>query len=639
MIKKWIRQTVIGAAAMCLLLGISPSGFKPNKAEAVAWQSSMDTEYRNYHGLGWWSEPEPELRYAQAMGLKYVFFDRPYVEKIQNSPYKKNLKWYYNDFHKNVRPVSTMSLSAATLLDLKAKFPGTFEKWPAMNRGVNIQELRALKNYNLAVYNEIKSLYENVMAIADSSKEFPENMLGLNWGNGSFEPYYDFQQQSVITFMINQTKSEILQYDDTANNFLFAGLMIDVPEIYEEASYNSFTNGGTPVPGGKTHEYATYKDGWFDFLRQLKNALNTQFPSRSIKYIFEPYNPIAWVNDVNATSYNLADKKLIAGDYLAAESIQYDYIDPQITSTGLFASEDLGSSTPDFRPEAPYYVPYALPLIGEAGKNGRFVNWYGRPGPDPYSTSNAPHDNPIYMLPDMMKLSKVVANWDNINGVPLGSRSWNNVSLAYSSTMSRADQNVIYSRRPGTNMIYVNFLNSSGQVTLNAGESVAKVMRVNEFMEPTVSGASDLTVSGSTISINWSSAYDRKTYIIYTSSDNEILTNNSFENGTGSGWWYPSGPSVSLLDKYTYTGKALKDSSRTSSTAGITQDVTSGLSAAGMGQYTLSARVRMSTGSDTVKIGLTMTDLSGTVDFNTTGVTGTDWTTIYATLQSHGRDR
>ncbi|WNR46144.1 carbohydrate binding domain-containing protein [Paenibacillus roseipurpureus] len=618
--RAWSKRIAILLLVGITAMGVIPFVLQPKQADAVTWQPTEEAEYRHYHGLGWWQEPENELRYAHAMGYKYVFLEKSQAKQISNSPYKKNLNWYYNDVYKHVRPLSSMSLSAGTLSDLKSRYPNTFVDWPEMSRALNIPELNSLKSYNNAVYMEIKNLYETYFTISNTTKSFPDNLLGLRWSSEAYEPFYDFQKQSVITFLINRIKEDVTAYDDPANNFLFTGIMQDVPEMYKEADYNV-------LPANNT----TYKAGWFEFLRQLKDDLIASYPTRSIKFVFEPYRVLDWVNDVNGTSYSSADKKKILGDYLSAESIQDVVTNPAITGTGLLANEDVGSSTPDFNPTELNYTPYALPLLGELASNGKFFNWYGRPGPEPYSTSKADHDASIMLLSDAMKLARILPNWENLNGVLLSGRSWNKTTLSYSSSKSVANKNVIAARRPGTNMIYAHFLNSSGTIPLQSGESVVKVMRVNEYMEPTVSGAADLSVSGSTVSINWASAYDRKTYIIYTSVGNELLSNGSFEDGVTTGWTYAGG-SQAAIDGSTYDNKALNVTGRTSASSGVTQVVTAALQAGGMANYNVSARVKMGTGSDTMKLGFTLTTSAGTVDRSVTVPVGSSWTTLIETI-------
>ncbi|WNR46153.1 carbohydrate binding domain-containing protein [Paenibacillus roseipurpureus] len=619
----WKKLARIGSLITCslsLLVGVTTQAF------AVPYQS-LSSEYRNVHGLGWWQIGEQELRYAQSMGFKYVFLDQYY--KNAASTYKKGLRFYYNDPHKNIRPLLNYSLTAQQLANYKVKYPATFANWPEASRSIRIDELDELQQNDNALWSYLKTEYLKWYAVTDTLKPFPQNLMGYRWGSIEFEAFYDFQQQWVIDNLVNRMKTVISQTESADDDFLFAGISIDVPDHDKEANYNPMTGGTTLLHDSITHQYTTLKEGWERFLIKLKNDLSAQYPTRSMKYWFEPYRVMTdWMANVNASSYSSTDKKTLMGDFLTSEAITDDFLNPQVTSSGILSLEDVGVSSPDFVPDAQGYVSYGLPLLGKAAINGRFMNWFGRPGP-PGFKGNIPN------LDDSGKLTRVLANWDNVNQVPLASRSWNLSTLTYNSTKSHADPHVIYTRRPETNMLYVHFLDSTGTVTLNAGESVAKAVRVNEYMEPTIDAGSDLTISGSTVSINYPQAYDHKTYILYLNSNSELLTNNSFENGSSN--WYIQGSGTGtgtfVLDNPAFnSGYGAKVKSRTAVTDGISQDIKQGLLDNGKGQYTVSSQVRMLSGSDTVKLGVQLVDSTGTKVIFTNKNVDTSWTSVGDTL-------
>ena len=84
--------------------------------------------------------------------------------------------------------------------------------------------------------------------------------------------------------------------------------------------------------------------------------------------------------------------------------------------------------------------------------------------------------------------------WDNLNNVPLKSRSWDATKLQYTSTLSYADMNVIYSVHPKNKKTYFVILNKAAGVNLQ-GKSVDSVYSVDELFQQKADVTSDFTQS------------------------------------------------------------------------------------------------------------------------------------------------
>jgi hypothetical protein len=150
---------------------------------------------------------------------------------------------------------------------------------------------------------------------------------------------------------------------------------------------------------------------------------------------------------------------------------------------GIVTKDQVGSSTPDNHDLASNKL-----IAGKAAVNGAWVNWYGR-----FSGSgDEVLMNNIYEVPNWLQLIRVVANWDNLIGVPLANRKWD--GSFYSSTNSWIDDNIIYSRQPKTQKLFVVFLNNSGEITLNPGEKIVSIKRVDTNFCETVDGTDDIKV-------------------------------------------------------------------------------------------------------------------------------------------------
>lgn len=103
----------------------------------------------------------------------------------------------------------------------------------------------------------------------------------------------------------------------------------------------------------------------------------------------------------------------------------------------------------------------------------------------------------IYEVPNWLQLIRMVANWDNLNGVNLIARRWD--GYAYISPNSRIDDNIIYSRQPKTQKLFVVFLNDKGEIRLNPGEKVVSIKRVDNFFCETTDASEELKVEGNKI--------------------------------------------------------------------------------------------------------------------------------------------
>jgi hypothetical protein len=91
----------------------------------------------------------------------------------------------------------------------------------------------------------------------------------------------------------------------------------------------------------------------------------------------------------------------------------------------------------------------------------------------------------------------MVANWDNLNGVNLTARRWD--GSTYISPNSRIDDNIIYSRQPQTQKLFVVFLNDKGEIKLNPGEKVVSIKRVDNYFCETTDASEELKVEGNII--------------------------------------------------------------------------------------------------------------------------------------------
>ena len=165
--------------------------------------------------------------------------------------------------------------------------------------------------------------------------------------------------------------------------------------------------------------------------------------------------------------------------------------DPRMFKSGLLKKDQVGSDTPDN-----HDLLNNLIIAAKAGMNGAWFNWFGRLS----GTGDKTPMHEISEVPNWLQLIRVVANWDNLNGVPLANRSFSGTT--YTSANSRMDENIIYARQPKTQKLFVVFLNDVGEVTLNPGEKIISIKRVDALFCETSDGTDDLTVSGNKVKLS-----------------------------------------------------------------------------------------------------------------------------------------
>ena len=136
----------------------------------------------------------------------------------------------------------------------------------------------------------------------------------------------------------------------------------------------------------------------------------------------------------------------------------------------------------------------------KAGINGAWYNWFGRFG----GTGNMPGFNSITEVYPRLKLIRVISNWDNFNKVLLSDRSWDGSvyrSQKDGRLQSYVDENLMYSRQPKNGKIFVVFNNHSGALTLNSGETVTSISKVDDYFIESVDATGDFKISGGQIEL------------------------------------------------------------------------------------------------------------------------------------------
>jgi hypothetical protein len=425
----------------------------------------------NFYGITWNGKTDDNLKFAKQMGYSYVMY-QPGMEH--------NLLG--RDFH--------------FLLESPEQF--------ALNN-LGIERFVHLdKTYS----PEQISLYSNYCVLKDTASSFPDNLATGWWERNSFSVEPDWQQKKVRDCFTNTVMEYVQQIERKDKNFLFGGFAWDVPNLTGDfwkkgnspsATLEQWTGKNSSLPGkGTTHDYATYGEGKAAFYISLREAQKHKYPDRLLSTIYEPFGPYGYLKEVEKLDFVL-QKKLLqdvlftqecgTGNYQGITGTEF-VDDPRLFASGLLSKDRTGSSTPDN-----HTLVTNLNIAQKAAINGAWFNWYGRFS----GTGDKIPLNNIYEVPNWLQLIRVVANWDNLNGIPLANRTLNLNS--YTSPNSRMDSTIIYSRQPKTQKLFVVFLNASAEIKLNPGEKIVSVKHVDAYFCETDEGKDDLIVKGNKIKL------------------------------------------------------------------------------------------------------------------------------------------
>ena len=447
---------------LILMSGFFP-GFNHNDDYSITGaqlpKKNQKTDFRDFYGIAWNGKPHDNLLYAKQMGYGYVFY-QPGMEK---DPLAKDLKFYLETPQSAVFPVPRV--------------------------------LSTTKTYT----EKEKMLYEKYFA-KKNNKSFPDNMA-TGWFNNptSFCVEPDFQQQEVIDTLVNRIIKYAKSLENKENNFLCAGFAWDVPQLFgdfwdapqrrggaggggNQITLSFWTGGDFAYkPEGVKFDYPTYSDGRAAFYIQLFNKSRKAFPGA--RFMMEPW--IVW-DSWFAVIKDRPDAKEITPDLVLQEKEGTDFVtDERIFKTGLITKQFVGSTTPNRFGEKDNRE-----IAAAAAMNGGWFSWFGRFG----GTGDMPGFRNVYNLPPRLQLVRRVANWDNLNAVPLTSRSWD--GSVYKSPLSYMDSNIIYSTHPNTGKIFAVWLTRVGVVPLPEKSKFLSVFRTDSLFIESTDGKSDIQVTG-----------------------------------------------------------------------------------------------------------------------------------------------
>ncbi|MEO0514292.1 MAG: carbohydrate binding domain-containing protein [Planctomycetota bacterium] len=460
---------------------------------AYAEPDDLPLAWLNIHGIGWDGpddNPGPQLRLARGIGYRYIYHGSKH--DAYEGMHRADLFFYYNDAHKHIQPLVDGEFTDAELADAREAAPYTLKRHPMLPRAIDEPEFEALRAAAPRVFAAYKSKFEDTKSWANTNQSFPNNLAQLQvWGDGAatrWEPCPDFQRESVIAEHAATIVNHVKAQERPDDNYLFKGVVFDVPEIWKEFNWASHRGlPGTPdeartaVPRpGITYDHGTLQEGWYHFLNRLHDELELAFPDRDTKVIHEPAAIWAdWGQFIADIPYESVTSDMmdgIRGDAMVGEKPTLEFLSQKELVDDGWPLQLLGNVTADLFPKNPSF-PLQLVVFGECAARGSNFFSYG-------TFAREFHRNPHTYSNDL-KLIRIVAGWENSHDTALENRLWDYEHRVYLSPTTVADEQTLATVNPYTGEILGVLRDADAVIVLADGMSPKWLRDVNQFFEPT----------------------------------------------------------------------------------------------------------------------------------------------------------
>ena len=398
-------------------------------------------DYRNYFGAGWQADAKEVISFAKRMGFSHVMSMGPAMAR---SPDADGMFFY-----------------------IETPEYGTYRRYVDPSKKYSPEQIRE---------------WETTCALKDASKPFPEN-LATGWFSTPtvFSVQLDFQQRKVIDRTIDKIIENVKKLQKINPKFKFAGFSWDVPQPFGDFwDAEQATQKGRQITlahwtgkdsGSKhpdvVHDYATYSEGYFEFLRLLRERAAKEL-NPDVKFIVEPYNVYNdWMRHMDSDFMKSkgADAKKYMPDFVLEENGTTGFVDDERAfKSGLLDKSRTGTSTPNVWDE-----PRSRKIAAAAAVNGSWSTWFGRIG----GTGNCPRYHYIRDVPARLKIAKLLPVWENLIGTPLSERKWD--GSVYSSPSAGMTDSAIWATHPESGEVYFSFVKLGGSVPVPKGYEVEEI--------------------------------------------------------------------------------------------------------------------------------------------------------------------
>ena len=414
-------------------------------AEAAPASKYPKDDYRNYFGAGWLADSKEVISFAKRMGFSHVMSMGPSMAKTHDA----DGMFFY----------------------IETPEYGTYRRYVDPSQKYSPEQIRD---------------WETSCALKDASKPFPEN-LATGWFSTPtvFSVQLDFQQRKVIDRTIDRIIENVKKLQKINPKFKFAGFSWDVPQPFGDFwDAEQATRKGRQITlahwtgkdsGSKhpdvTHDYATYSEGYFEFLRLLRERAAKEL-NPDVKFIVEPYNVYNdWMRHMDSDFIKAkgADAKKYMPDFVLEENGTTGFVDDERAfKSGLLDKSRTGTSTPNVWDELQARK-IAAAAADVAERTGCAVILIGHIG----GTGNCPVYHYIRDVPARLKIAKLLPVWENLIGTPLSERKWD--GAVYSSPTAGMTDSAVWATHPESGEVYFSFIKSGGYVPIPEGYEIAGI--------------------------------------------------------------------------------------------------------------------------------------------------------------------
>ncbi len=484
---------------------------------------SYTNKWMNYYGVAWTGTPADNVKYAKQMGYDYICITgnsnniQGYKDAATDNGYtSENPLMFYFINPEQASYIYSTSPSVPTISQIT---------WSP-----NLIDIDHTYTAPQIAWYEARAVWK------DNTKTWPDNLATGFWANkvnGTFRRFaiqWDYQQASVRAELKSKIEQLIILHETT--NFKFAGIMWDLPGF--EGDFHSQTNANNLITdqtangsnsgylhGTITHDYSTFQDGMAQYYKELFSYLRGLYPR--CKWITDPSYPYATFTQSPARKEYLyqaslrSDRADLIPDALLQENGKITETISGVQSAYLFADDtrifnvDKMPITPDMvgsHQRNSHDETIGRTIAGKAGAVGSWYNWFGQ-----FTLNDRISYTDITQLPAWLKLIRCIPGWDNLRQIPFVARVWD--GFVYQSTYSYISSNIIYSRHPKTDKIFVVYLTTNGILTIGENEQIFSIQKTDEYMVESENGYSDFIITGNQLKIK-NGINTNKCYIITT---------------------------------------------------------------------------------------------------------------------------
>ena len=159
-------------------------------------------------------------------------------------------------------------------------------------------------------------------------------------------------------------------------------------------------------------------------------------------------------------------------DFITEEMRSTNFVDDaRVFKSGMVGKDMMATST--F--QCWYDVAQEIRVISAAATNGAWSTFFGHMGIGCKFVCD---------VPARLKLSRMLATWENLNNTPLSKRKFDAKNLAYESPTAQFNMDAVAGIRPRTNKFFFVFMTQKGAVKIPDGFEIERLRVLDNLFTP-----------------------------------------------------------------------------------------------------------------------------------------------------------